>query len=45
MKPGIYKLFGNAVEYDGDTAFDLDSREFIPVELLEEMGEYYGEVS
>ena len=36
-KPGIYEtIYGNACEYEnGDTAWDLDSRETIPIEMID----------
>lgn len=36
-KPGIYQtIYGNACEYDGgDTAWDIDMREEIPVEMVD----------
>lgn len=37
IKSGIYEtIYGNACEYiNGDTAYDLDSRETIPVEMVD----------
>ncbi len=41
MKKGIYELFGNCVEYEGgDEAYDVDSAEWIPADLLASMGTF-----
>ena len=40
MKKGMYDLEGNTVEYDGEVAYDLDSREEIDLDYLEVMGDY-----
>lgn len=43
-KHGYYKFMGNTVEYfGGDYAYDLDSGEEIPAELLNMAGTYVGE--
>jgi hypothetical protein len=39
---GYYELFGNTLEYDGDTVMDLDANEELPLEALD-MAEYIGE--
>lgn len=46
LKTGLYEVFGNAVEYfEGeDFGYDLDSREDIPVELIETVGVYLRDV-
>lgn len=38
---GVYEVFGNSVEYlKGDEeGYDLDSREYIPLSIIEAVGE------
>lgn len=44
MRLGYYDFEGNTVLYEGgDEAYDLDSREWIPIELLIDLGEFIGE--
>lgn len=44
LKIGYYEVFGNTVHYEGGaTGDDLDSMEEIPVDVIEDMGEYIGE--
>lgn len=41
LREGIYDFGGNRVEYEGgQDAYDVDSRSWIPVELLVMMGDY-----
>ena len=41
LRIGIYDLFGNTVEYEGgQDAYDVDSGDWIPVEMLEAIGTY-----
>ncbi len=41
MREGYYLFEGNWVEYEGgDEAYDVDSRTYIPIEVLELMGEF-----
>ena len=43
-KLGYYEFEGNTVFYDGgEDAYDLDSREWIPIDLITALGEYLGE--
>lgn len=44
VREGIWDFMGNTVEYEGgDTAFDLDSNEEIPVEVLAFLGTFIKE--
>ena len=47
LKSGLYEVFGNSVEYyEGEQyGYDLDSREDIPIELIETIGVYLKEVN
>ncbi len=39
LKTGVYEVFGNTVEYEGgNEGYDLDSRDFIPIEIISAMG-------
>jgi hypothetical protein len=41
---GTYIVFGNTVEVVDGVAFDLDANEEMPIELVEEIGEYIGDL-
>lgn len=43
MRLGYYDLEGNLVYYDGgDQAYDMDSRTWMPIDIIEAIGVYVG---
>lgn len=43
LRDGYYEVFGNIVEVEGDSAFDIDANEEIPIELVIADGTFIGE--